>query len=619
MVSVSPKVFISYRHDSPEHAKRVLELANRLRADGIDCIIDQYIVAPTEGWPRWMDKQIRGSDFVIMVCTEAYYQRVMGDEEPGKGLGVRWEGHLIYQAIYNAESMNTKFIPVLVESGKYAQIPAPVQSTTFYFACTENGYEDLYRLLTNQPRALKPSLGKLRSLPDAERKSEGAFGKLVNVTNLPPHYLPRDVDLAYLKEKLVARGANVGITGQSSDVGVQGMGGIGKTVLALALAHDPEVRQAFPDGIYWLAVGQNPNLFELQNQLLKELRGFNQTWTTERKAKEALREAIKGRSAILILDDVRTVDAADAFFMTESRARLLITTRDNEVLFGLGVEEHRLEVLSSNDALKTLAERVGQQSPKELPPEAAEVARECGYVPLALSMVGAMLRNSKQSPAIAWRDTLECLRASDLEEIKRSFPSYPYPDLLRAIQVSVNAIDNSDRERYFDLAVFSEDQPIPEGTLRLLWRLDAWRTRKCMEAFAEASLAIIAAEAPSPEANFTLNLHDLQRDFIHKRRENNLPGLHLRLLEAWDALPKLNSYAWRRMANHFVQAGRKHDLRRLLLDFNYLQEKLLATDPNALIADYDYLLEDRDLRLVQSVLRVSGHVFARDPRQLAGN
>ena len=42
-------------------------------------------------------------------------------------------------------------------------------------------------------------------------------------------------------------------------------------------------------------------------------------------------------------------------------------------------------------------------------------------------------------------------------------------------------------------------------------------------------------------------------------------------------------------AYHLVQAGRKDDLRRLLLDFNYLQAKLAATDPNALIADYDYL------------------------------
>jgi hypothetical protein len=52
MASAPPKVLISYSHDSPEHAEQVLELANRLRADGVDCTIDQYIIAPAEGWPR---------------------------------------------------------------------------------------------------------------------------------------------------------------------------------------------------------------------------------------------------------------------------------------------------------------------------------------------------------------------------------------------------------------------------------------------------------------------------------------------------------------------------------------------------------------------------------------
>jgi SEFIR domain len=55
MASEPPKVFISYSHDSPEHEKRVLELAERLRADGVDAQLDQYVAgAPYEGWPRWM-------------------------------------------------------------------------------------------------------------------------------------------------------------------------------------------------------------------------------------------------------------------------------------------------------------------------------------------------------------------------------------------------------------------------------------------------------------------------------------------------------------------------------------------------------------------------------------
>jgi hypothetical protein len=265
MASEPPKVLISYSHDSPEHAQQVLELANRLRADGIDCTIDQYVVVPPEGWPRWMDKQIRDSDFVVMVCTETYYQRVMGEEQPGKGLGVRWEGHLIYGEIYRAGTMNTKFIPVLFEGGDPSHIPAPARDTNHYFARTARGYEDLYRRLTNQPYATKPELGKLRSLPAGERKSEGALGRLVNVPNLPSHFLPQPGDLKALKDAVLAGLTKpVALTG-AGKFGLQGMGGIGKTVLAAALAHDSAVCQAFPDGVYWLTVGQKPDLLDLQN------------------------------------------------------------------------------------------------------------------------------------------------------------------------------------------------------------------------------------------------------------------------------------------------------------------------------------------------------------------
>src|SRR5271166_5598704 len=140
-----------------------------------------------------------------------------------------------------------------------------------------------------------------------------SMGKLHGVPDLPPHYLPREADLTGLKQKLLSGDANVAITGQSSAMGIQGMGGIGKTVLASALAHDSEMRQAFSDGIYWLTIGQKPNLLDLQNQLLRQLTISKQTLTTEREAKDALREALEGRTALVVVDDAWTIDDADAF------------------------------------------------------------------------------------------------------------------------------------------------------------------------------------------------------------------------------------------------------------------------------------------------------------------
>jgi hypothetical protein len=41
---------------------------------------------------------------------------------------------------------------------------------------------------------------------------------------------------------------------------MQGMGGIGKTMLARALCYDWVVQQAFLDGIFWFAIGKESQL-----------------------------------------------------------------------------------------------------------------------------------------------------------------------------------------------------------------------------------------------------------------------------------------------------------------------------------------------------------------------
>src|SRR5260221_9950133 len=162
--ATAPKVFVSYSHDSPEHGDHVLALADRLRFDGIDCILDQYEESPAEGFPRWMDRQIRAADFVLMICTSTYYRRVMGEEEPGKGHGVQWESTLIYQYIYNAGTANTRFIPVLLEGANASAIPIPWQGVKYYQPTTEAGYEELLAQLST---ALKTHTAMALTQPQA--------------------------------------------------------------------------------------------------------------------------------------------------------------------------------------------------------------------------------------------------------------------------------------------------------------------------------------------------------------------------------------------------------------------------------------------------------------------
>ena len=157
----SPRVFISYTHDSDEHKRRVKELADGLRADGIEAFIDQYIESPDEGWPRWTSKQIEDSDFVLVVCTALYKARFRGEEPSDAGLGGVWEGGLITQEVYSAKGMNQKFIPVIVRTEDEQQIPLFLAPFTHY-DLEKNQYEHLYRRLTNPLKVTMPPLGDLR-------------------------------------------------------------------------------------------------------------------------------------------------------------------------------------------------------------------------------------------------------------------------------------------------------------------------------------------------------------------------------------------------------------------------------------------------------------------------
>lgn len=169
-MEANPVVFISYSHDSIDHQNKVFDLSKKLRSEGIDCILDQYEHSPEEGWPRWMQRNIKRADFVLMICTPIYYSRVMGFEEKGKGHGVSWEGNLIYQEMYDAGSLNNKFIPAFFKDGNHKNVPDPLKGSTSYNVDDDNEYLNLYKRFRGLAKEI-PELGHLKQLIDLKQKT----------------------------------------------------------------------------------------------------------------------------------------------------------------------------------------------------------------------------------------------------------------------------------------------------------------------------------------------------------------------------------------------------------------------------------------------------------------
>ncbi len=174
-------VFISYSHDSQEHKRRILDFSIRLRAEGVDAMMDQWMESPPEGWPRWMLGRIQNSDYVLVVYTKGYYDKINQTGKIVEGLGARAEDQLITQEIFDNGGLNEKIIPIIFDSADLVYVPMNLKPYTRY--CLDAEYDKLYRRLTQQPLSVPPPVGSVRRL--AEENSTGGKSDSVGFTPHP--------------------------------------------------------------------------------------------------------------------------------------------------------------------------------------------------------------------------------------------------------------------------------------------------------------------------------------------------------------------------------------------------------------------------------------------------
>ena len=440
-----------------------------------------------------------------------------------------------------------------------------------------------------------------------------------NVPELPPNFLAR-WELQSLKTQILSSAQQpVVLTGTSQRIGVQGMGGIGKSVLAAALAQEPEVQQAFPDGIFWVTVGIEPLLVTQQAELAEALSGKIPTFSEVKQGKEYLGQLLANKVCLLILDDVWQLDHADAFNAINSRSQLLVTTRDAELITELGAINYRLDLLNDEQSLSLLASWAGMPV-SDLPDVAKVVAQECGNLPLALSLCGAMVRD-----LTPWEYVLDALRSADLEFIQKHFAHYPYPDVFKALHISLEVLSKTNpiaAERYRELAVFPADEAISEATILRLWQytgdLKTQTGRQILVTLNSKGMLHLERKL----SGLWISLHDLQYDYL-RSQQIDLRYLHRHLLaayrkqspEGWQTGPN-DGYFFEYLAHHLIGAGQHAELQELLFNLQWIQAKLASTDINSLLADYDHLPDHTELQLLQGALRLSAHVLSQDPRQL---
>jgi hypothetical protein len=168
-MSIRPSVaFLSYSWEGTAHEAWVLDIARRLRLDGVEALLDKWETRPGDDLAAYMESGISRSDFVLIFCTPSY--RVKASRAHG---GVRFEGSIMTGALVTG-TPRRKFVPIL--RGEEWTISAPPWLLgSFYLdfranPISENAYQDLLDTLLDRREA--PPLGQSPSIGSLPRTSE---------------------------------------------------------------------------------------------------------------------------------------------------------------------------------------------------------------------------------------------------------------------------------------------------------------------------------------------------------------------------------------------------------------------------------------------------------------
>ncbi|MFB9235137.1 BTAD domain-containing putative transcriptional regulator [Plantactinospora siamensis] len=325
----------------------------------------------------------------------------------------------------------------------------------------------------------------------------------------PPYFSGRRALVKRLSEALLAPPQRT--TGRL--VTLTGMPGVGKTALAVRVAHD--VRSRFADGQLYLDLGGSTAhpvpVPEALATLLGSLGITGDRLPESIDERSALfRTLVARRRVLLILDDAPSATLIGPLLPGSASCAVLVTTRGHP---RPGADRMQVPLLAAQEGIELLELMVGRDRVRRELAAAHEIVGRCGGLPLAMYAAGVRLAARPERPladlAARLRDPetqLEELRVSNCDVPARYEISY---QRLQEWERSAFRLLSLIRQGNFGVAEVSGLLGCEPGDARLL-----------LERLAEQHL--LRVEWHEPRRDVRYGFHRLVRAFARQRLETAL-------------------------------------------------------------------------------------------------
>ena len=273
---------------------------------------------------------------------------------------------------------------------------------------------------------------------EAPKIESAVLNSLHQLPPTPADFTGREAELKQVLENLTK---NKG----TAISGLTGMGGIGKTALGLVAAH--EIADKYPDGQLFLDLKGVTDPLSPADIMRSVILAFEPTSDLREYDEDRLgaryRSALAEKKVLLFLDNA--LDAVQVRrLVPPDLCALIVTSRRSFALPGMD-KPIRLDVLPERKAVQLL-----KRLCKRIKGSTNEIAKLCGYIPLALQISGTFLAvNLDWTP----EEYMERLKAERLKLLKGDDDDAKF-DLEAAIGLSYQQLTHDERKYWRMLSIF---------------------------------------------------------------------------------------------------------------------------------------------------------------------
>jgi len=316
-----------------------------------------------------------------------------------------------------------------------------------------------------------------------------------------------------------------------SMIGLYGMGGCGKTTLAMETRKTAEAEHLF-DTVLFVPVSRTVEVPRIQEKIASSLQyKFIENEEMERAQRLCMR-LTQEKKILIILDDVwEKLDFGRIGIPSSGYhkgCKILITTRNGNVCTSMDCQRNIYVPLLTDEEAWTLFQNKGlvsEDTPQTIKHLARQISNECKGLPVAIAAVASSLKGKEE---VIWHAALNRLRSSKPVDIEKGLPN-PY----ECLQLSYDNLESAEAKSLLLLcSVFPEDYEIPvECLIRCAIGLGVAGE---VDSYEEARIEVMAAKIKLVSSCLMLDayddddggprvkMHDLIRDVAHWIAKNEI-------------------------------------------------------------------------------------------------